>query len=210
MTEQKRIFDKNIERVKSICSLYTSLKGENKKDGKEYILTDMLRAAVVFLHSSFEEYFRKIIIDILPKKATNETLKHIPISLYAGVRNPDKIFLSDLSMYKNLSINEVIEESISKHMELKSFNSAEEIRVWLSKVMIDFSTFDKFDTIDKAVKRRHKIVHEADTNRTNDGERLTSIKSGDIKPWIEAYVELVSLIENQIEKWEKDNEHTNQ
>lgn len=95
-------------------------------------------------------------------------------------------------------------------MELKSFNSAEEIRVWLSKVMIDFSTFDKFDTIDKAVKRRHKIVHEADTNRTNDGERLTSIKSGDIKPWIEAYVELVSLIENQIEKWEKDNEHTNQ
>lgn len=210
MTEQKRIFDKNIERVQSICNLYSSLKEANKKNSKEYTLTDILRAAVVFLHSSFEEYFRKIITDLLPKKATNETLKQIPISLYAGVRTPNKIFLSDLSMYKNLSINEVVEESISKHMELKSFNSAEEIQMWLSKVMIDLSSFDKFDIIDKAVKRRHKIVHEADTNRTNDGERLTSIKSGDIKPWIEAYVELVSLIENQIEKWEKDNEQTNQ
>lgn len=205
MTEYKQIFDKNIERVESICRLYSSLKEAKQKDSKDYVLTDMLRAAVVFLHSSFEEYFRKIIIDLLPKKANDDTLKQIPISLYAGTKRPEKLYLSDLSKYRNLSINKVIEESVSKHMELKSFNNAEEIRGWLSKVAIDFSTYDKFEIIDKAVNRRHKIVHEADTNRTDNGERITGIKSGDLKPWIESYCELVDLIETQIKKWENEN-----
>jgi hypothetical protein len=211
MTEYKKIFDKNIERVQSMSSLYVKLKEENKSDGKDYRLTDILRSAVVFLHSSFEEYFRNVLIRWIPVKASSETLKKIPISINAG-KKPDKLFLSDLAHYRDKSINDVIKESVYEYMNLKSFNNQSDIRAWLDKIGINIGDFQKLSEIDKAVHRRHKIVHEADINKKPDSEneRLSPIKPGDIKPWIEAYTELVNLIDNQIEEWETENEQTNQ
>ena len=176
----------------------------NKNNSNSYILTDILRAAVVMLHSSFEEYFRNVLINWLPQKASDETLKKIPISLYAGNKSPEKLYLSDLAKYSHLNIDVVINESISKHMALKSFNNTSEILSWLSKIDIKLDSFDKLDLIDKCVNRRHKIVHEADMNKQNNAERLTSIKSGEIIPWIDAYVELVNLIEEFITRFESN------
>lgn len=205
MTEKGVIFEKNIERVESITNLYSSLKEESRKDTKDYTLTDMLRAAIVLLHSSFEEYFRLVLIQWLPTKADDNTLKDIPIALHAGNKRTEKIYLNDLSKYRGKTIDEVIRDSVTEHMALKSFNSQEEIRGWLSKVGIIVDDFNGFDAIDKAVKRRHKIVHEADTNRSGARERLSAIKPTDIATWISAYKNLVINIDKQCEKWEKQN-----
>ena len=75
MSEYKAIFDKNIERVESLNALYVKLKQDEQKDSKDYKLTDILRSEVVFLHSAFEEYFRCVLIEWLPVKASDETLK---------------------------------------------------------------------------------------------------------------------------------------
>ena len=49
VSERKELFDENIKRVESLVALYVQLKEDNQQDRKEYKLTDILRAAVVFL-----------------------------------------------------------------------------------------------------------------------------------------------------------------
>lgn len=209
MTELGAIFEKNMERVEGITKLYSSLKDDNHRYTKEYLLTDMLRAATVFLHSSFEEYFRSMLIQWLPIKADENTLKSIPIALHAGNKHVDKIYLNDLSKYRNMTIDEVLRQSVEEHMKLKSFNSQEDIRIWLSKIEINVDECTGFKEIDKAIKRRHKIVHEADTNKSETKERLSSIKPNEVTKWIISYKQLVTIIDRQIEKWEKKDEQTN-
>lgn len=203
MNEYKENFNKNLERVKGLHSLYIKLKEKDLKESNDYKFTDILRAEIVLLHSSFEEYFRSVLIEWLPIKATKETLKEFPISLKAG-KKPEKIYLDDLTDYKGKTIDELIYESISKTMQLKSFNNEGEIRSWCSKIGIKLDNFNRMHEIDAAVKRRHKIVHEADMNRKNEKQRLQSIKPGDISPWIEAYEELVRLIDSETTRWEKE------
>ena len=75
MSVYKTVFDRNMYRVKSLCALYNSLKTNEAKESKEYKFTDILRSAIVFLHSSFEEYFRNVLRDVLPNTCTQEDLK---------------------------------------------------------------------------------------------------------------------------------------
>ena len=206
MSIYKLTFDKNIERVESLNAIYAALKEDNKRDGKDYKFTDILRAEVVFLHSAFEEYLRCILIHWIPVKANDETLKEFPISLSAG-KKPEKLYLSDLAHFRDKKVNDIIRESVEKTMQLKSFNSEGDIKAWCSKIGISLDGFEKIKEIDKAVHRRHKIVHEADINKNDEKrtERLQSIKPGDLTPWIEAYKELVNLIESKINEWENIN-----
>ena len=207
MTEQKRIFDKNIERVKSICNLYTALKEEDRKDKSAYTLTDMLRAAVVLLHSSFEEYFRNTITQWLPLKADRKILEEIPLPKDLG-KNNVKYSLYELLSYPQ-TLQELFDDAVSEYMGRKSFNNCKELYKWTKTVGMDISGFNNQSAFEAAVSRRHKIVHEADTNRTNSGERLTPIKPGDVISWISAYENLVEAIEKQVEEWEKTNGQTN-
>lgn len=202
MSAYKENFDKNLERVKSLHSLYIKLKQENLRDSTNYKLTDILRAEIVLLHSSFEEYFRNILIDWLPIKASDETLKEFPISLKAG-KKAEKLFLNDLAHYRGKTIDEIIQKSVLESMQLKSFNNEREIRSWCSKIGISLENFNGMHEIDAALNRRHKIVHEADTNRSDNGQKLQPINPGNVIPWIKAYEDLVNLIDGIITEWEK-------
>lgn len=206
MSKYQLVFEKNIARVESLSEIYIAIKDGEQKGGKEYKLTDILRSEVVFLHSSFEEYFRSVLVQWLPIKASEETLRQIPISVNAGKR-PDKLYLNDIAKFRGKSVDEIINESVEEHLKLQSFNNQGEIRAWCTKIGIDLSTFGKLGDIDKAVHRRHKIVHEADTNKNNDIERLQAIKPGDITPWIKAYKDLVTLIDEYVSKWEEEECH---
>lgn len=70
MSAYKDVFDRNIDRVKCLCALYNSLKTNAIKESKGYKFTDILRSAIVFLHSSFEEYFRNVLRGVLPVTCT--------------------------------------------------------------------------------------------------------------------------------------------
>ena len=98
MTEiekHKLLFDRNIERVCSLRKMYNFLKSDDAKEGKEYKFTDILRSAVVLLHSSFEEYYRSILGCILPKTCTEDDLKNMSFLGSAG-NHKDKITLGGL------------------------------------------------------------------------------------------------------------------
>lgn len=211
MSLHKITFDENIKRVESLCKIYTSLKIDNKSDSsKEYKFTDILRAAQVFLHSSFEEYFRNIIIDWLIYKGNEDSLKAVNLPEDAGERSK-KYTLVELRKYGNKTVNELFQLSIQESMSRATFNSYSEIKAWMNKIRLSSDTFNQESILDKAIHRRHKIVHEADLTqeKTDDAkQRLTKIQPSDISQWKKAYVALVEVIERQIVIWEEEKDAT--
>ena len=65
-------FNRNLARVDSLCGLFEQTKqSTHRATVKE---ADILRAAVVFLHSALEDYLRGVITEWLPQKGSTEAL----------------------------------------------------------------------------------------------------------------------------------------
>lgn len=197
MTTQKLKFDKNLERIESLCNTYHFLKTDEIKERGNSKFTDILRAAVVLLHSSFEEYYRNIIRDLLPKRCDKNDLKNIP---FFNSERAKKISLDKLLDYNDCSVNDVINHSISEELDYTSFNKFSDIKKWADKAKIDLSTFEERSSLDILIQRRHKIVHEADNSRDDSGYRLSKIQESNVREWILIVCKLVDVIENAIEE----------
>lgn len=200
MSIYKDVFDRNIDRVKSLCALYNSLKTNEVKEGKDYKFTDVLRSAIVFLHSSFEEYFRNVLRDVLPATCTQEDLQKISFTTKDG-KHIDKLTVSNLLQYKGKTIDDLVADFIGDTLDTTSFNNYSDIVNWAQKIKVDLSSFTSQDKIEKLIKRRHKIVHEADNNKTdkmNKTYSLTAIQESVVKEWLDAVQDLVKIIDVQI------------
>ena len=200
MSIYKDVFDRNIDRVKSLCALYNSLKTNEVKEGKDYKFTDVLRSAIVFLHSSFEEYFRNVLRDVLPATCTQEDLQKISFTTKDG-KHIDKLTVSNLLQYKGKTIDDLVADFIGDTLDTTSFNNYSDIVNWAQKIKVDLSSFTSQDKIEKLIKRRHKIVHEADNNKTdkmNKTYSLTAIQESVVKEWLAAVQDLVKIIDVQI------------
>lgn len=211
MSEYYHIFKSNLERVDSLCSIYSKLKNDGFADSSGYKLTDMLRAATVLLHSSFEEYYRSILTQWLSSRGNESTLKDICLPSDAG-KHAQKYSLFSLLEYKDRTIDDLFIESVHAYMSRTTFNSYSEICAWATKIRLELSGFsgsdNKYpDDIDKAVSRRHKIVHEADTSRNVEKQtsRISSITPGMVSQWREAYEKLVEFIDAQVDSWALQN-----
>lgn len=199
MSVQKNVFDDNIKRVIALKNIYNVI---GPGSSSRYKRTDILRAATVLLHSSFEEYYRGVVTEWLPKKGNESALKVVALPEDAG-RNKASYSLYDLMQkHSSKTVKELFEESVEEHMSRSSFNSYSEICSWGNKIGIDFHAYNKASELDKAIKRRHKIVHEADLQLDSSGKKtVNSIKESDVDSWIQAYRELVDVIEGQISTW---------
>lgn len=202
MTEietHKLLFNRNIERVCSLRKMYNSLKSDEVKEGKEYKFTDILRSAVVLLHSSFEEYYRSILGCILPKTCTEDDLKNMSFLGSAG-NHKDKITLGGLIKVREKTVDQLITESIRESLSFTSFNDYQDIVSWSKKIKIDLSEFKDQETLNKLIHRRHKIVHEADNAKSDDEYALAPIRENSVEEWIEVVRNLVELIDKEVHK----------
>jgi len=207
MSEYFSIFHSNLERVDSLCSIYTKLKNDGFSDSTGYKLTDMLRAATVLLHSSFEEYFRSILTQWLSLRGNESTLKDICLPSDVG-KHSQKYSLYSLLEYKGKTVDDIFVESVHAYMSRTTFNSYSEICTWAAKIRLDLGEISNsenkyYEDIDKAVSRRHKIVHEADTSRNDEKQtsRISGITPGMVSQWKEAYEKLVKVIDTQVDSW---------
>ncbi len=197
--QYKQLFDRNIERVHSLRRLYNSLKSDDVKEGHAYKFTDILRAAVVLLHSAFEEYYRNILICILSKKCTKDNLKNISFLGSAG-NHKEKITLGGLLEFREKTVDQLITESIRESLNFTSFNEYQDIIFWSKKIRIDLSEYKDVEKLNRLIQRRHKIVHEADNAKDNDEYKLSPILEGTVKEWIEIVCDLVKIIDNELHK----------
>ena len=186
--------------MKGLCALYNSLKINKIKEGKEYKSTDILRSATVFLHSSFEEYFRNVLREALPRICTQEDLQKISFITKEG-KHIEKLAVSSLVQYRGKNIDDLIADFIGDTLDSTSFNNYSDIINWAQKIKVDLSAFTAQEKIEKLIQRRHKIVHEADNNKTDKMKSeysLTPIKEYIVKEWLDAVQDLVSIIDAQI------------
>ncbi len=206
MTEQLDQYNKNLVRVNGLISLYKPLKKKSNKQGRP---SDILRAAVVFLHAAEEDYLRNTLIHWYPSKADREALKEVPL---AGTEGRSAKYSFDvLSAFRGITVDELVRDSIKQYFSKISFNSYGDIVSKLGKIKIDLSSFEYGSEIDSLITRRHKIVHEVDLlQRDNKSEdRTRPIKEEQVEGWLERSQCLVKLIDSQVSVWEKETEASN-
>ena len=89
-------------------------------------------------------------------------------------------------------------------MSRVSFNDYTDICAWLNKIQINLSEYKEQELINNMIKRRHKIVHETDSNQmSGPGNHFaTSINMGTVKAWEKATISLVNEVEKQISEWQ--------
>lgn len=161
MTVEKNQFDEGVNRVSSLLALYDSLQIEGSaRTSKEKRPTDILRAALVLLHSAEEDYFRNILIHWYPIKADSKALSEV--SLAGSDGRTSKYSFDRFASFSGKTVDEVISESVREHFSRMSFNSYKDIDSRLKKIGLSLGAYKRQAEIDALIQRRHKVVHEVD------------------------------------------------
>lgn len=178
------IFDKNFGRLNNLINLYQSLsQGKGRKPAHSL---DILRATVVLMHSTLEDYLRSLLRWKLPD-AGKERINKIPLVGSAGRQT--KFELGELITYREKTVQQVVESSIQEYLNTQSYNNTTQVCWALADIGIN--DLEKIKTylhsLESMITRRHNIVHQAD-RAENSGRGHHNFKSISLK---------------QIEKWKR-------
>jgi len=189
-------FEINISRVRELLRLYQSVGVSSGRRANHKV--DILRASVVFLHSTLEDYLRSIMAWKLPDASQN-VINRIPIP---EKPKSEKFQLGDLIIHKGKSVDELISHSIIEYLNGKSFNNKLELISSLENINIhlpDAFRNKYLEMIDEMMKRRHNIVHQSDRDRSVP-ERLMykSLNAKTVLKWIKCIDKLVFTVNNTL------------
>ena len=196
MSERFSRFNQNISRVDALVTLYGQKKGGATRPS--VVEADILRAAVVFLHSALEDYLRGVISSRLAESKDKSVLDKI--ALKGSEHRAEKFLLGALVDFSDISVSELITDSVHQYMSKVSFNDINDICNWVKTINLNIEGFQEHESISKMIARRHKIVHEADMNEAHGYgyHRASSISVPIVTAWKEAVVNLVKIIDGQL------------
>ncbi len=173
----------NLSRVNHLLAIYQILYGHGK--GRRSVhKTDLLRAAVVFLHATLEDCLRSVALDYLPKTGL-ETINKIPLAGSRSIR-AEKFPLGRLIEHRGKTGDDLINESITQHLERCSFNDTTDISNLLESMgFLSEGMQRTLPTLQRLMSRRHQIVHQADrSDVTGRGrQRAASISVKSVERW---------------------------
>jgi RiboL-PSP-HEPN len=179
------VFEGNIRRIKDLLILYEEItSGKGRKSERQL---DLLRATVVLIHSTLEDYLRSLLSWKLPL-ADREKISDIPLYGTSESGRRGRFQLSDLVAHKNLTVEEVINLSIREHLNFRSFNNTTDIVSALGEINISLKEDIKtklFKDLGDMISRRHKIVHQADRSHEigMGRHRIQSISLIQVRKW---------------------------
>ncbi|MGJ4747304.1 HEPN domain-containing protein [Leptospira sp. SA-E8] len=202
LTELHTSFIINITRVNSLFSLYTVILSQNsQKQGRvDWQLSDLLRAATVFLYATLEDFIRSILKWRLPEQK-GTSLNRVPLKGLNSNGHPEKFYLGRLEEFRDLTVSELIRDSVHEFVNRSSFSSTDDIASILESVGIDLEELRSFfPTLQELIVRRHNIVHRADRNdRTGSGHHhVKSIGRHHVNIWIKTVDEFCNKLIQQL------------
>lgn len=188
-------FDSNIGRVNNLISLYRSITvGPGRKPTNS---SDLLRATVVILHSTLEDFLRNLLVWKLPDQDSSK-LENVPLIGKSSTGKKTKFHLGELVEHKNRQVEDLIKDSVTEYLNMQSFNSTVDIAKALSSMGIEINEPIRncFPKLEVMIKRRHNIVHQADRqNESGKGyHRVKSISLNQVNGWKEKVDELTLQI----------------
>jgi hypothetical protein len=145
--------------------------------------SDLLGAAVVFLHATLEEFLRGAALREW-FKLDDENLKSA-LKRYARLSSRNiKISLLDLVDKRQESIESIIQQEVESFLYQDiSFNSLDEIEKFLELIKISVQDLKKeigqehFDNIQSLIRKRHSVAHQADCSQLDFDQTLVWGKS---------------------------------
>lgn len=161
-------FEENQARVSNLIQAAQRL--DQTQGDMQGAADDVLRAAVVILHSSLEEVIRNLFLTRLPN-ASEETLNKIPIASQRASARPEKFLLGNLLPFQGRLVENVIRDSITAYVDTFSLNNTTQLVTCLEMASLSPERLRPcFPELDAMMSRRHQIVHQMD--RTNSLDPL--------------------------------------
>jgi hypothetical protein len=147
---------------------------------------DVLRAAVVLNHAYLEDLLRTLAGQLLPE-AGEAALNDIPLAGSESVAHPQKLQLGKLARHKGKMVDDVIRESIARHLDRVTYNDTNQISQQLETLGFKVAEHNQyFPAIQQMIQRRHQIVHRADKVKIGDSNayKLQPIEPQQVSHWL--------------------------
>ena len=144
----------------------------NAPDGLQLYRQDIIRAAVVFLHATLEDFLRHVGSMYLPK-CGEDVLNRVALVGSSDVLRPEKFFLGRLASHRSKSVDQLISESVAAYLDRVSFSDTGEISRLLEAIGVPLDPIRRFYApLSSLMARRHQIVHKGDLlDAPSDGPR---------------------------------------
>ena len=187
-------FRSNLTRVRALVAVYQERAGAGP-GRRDVHTTDLLRAAVVFLHATMEDVLRSMLEWKWPQTDAREQLRDIEVLV--GGKLQQKLTLADLLGHRGSSVDDVIRSSIAAHLEKSNFNHLGDVKVALARSGLDGALVAPYEReLAAMMARRHLIVHRADRHDVGGSghHAAASLGQGTIWSWITAVEGFCSAI----------------
>jgi hypothetical protein len=156
---------------------------------------DILRAAVVFLHATLEDFLRYVGETYLPA-SSEEALNRVALVGTQDVPRPEKFFLGKLAQHRGKTVDQLITESVNAYLDRISFSDTTDISNLLEGAGIAVETVRPlYPRLSALMTRRHQIVHRADlVDVPGDKRRATPIDAATVTEWATAVKEFFARV----------------
>lgn len=174
----------NLDRVKNLVTIYEAHLQRPGRGRQDAHRSDVLRATVVLLHASLEDFLRSIANWKLPS-AKAEVVAAVPLLGTGSI--PKKFTLGDLAQFRGMAVDDVISKSVDAYLDRSNYNNAGDLRAFFQELALPISTVEPlFSDVNEMMRRRHLIVHRADRNdAVGRGQHAThSISRTTVNRWI--------------------------
>jgi hypothetical protein len=167
------------------------------KDRPPQTKDDILRAAVVFLHATLEDFLRYIGARYIPS-GSEDVLNKISLIGSSDVLRPEKFFLGKLAKHRDKKVDQLIAESVEAHLDKRSFNDPADISQLLESTGVPIDVVRKlYPSLGALMARRHEIVHKGDLRATDNEQRERDpepIDASKVKEWYETVLNFVTSV----------------
>lgn len=196
-------FGENLARAKGLVYIYgmtsiirntTRAMGTVEGPDAEVHFSDILRAAVVLVHATLEDFLRSIGTALLPF-ADEATLNSVPLVGVGSSGRAEKFFLGRLAAHRGKTVLDLIKESVEEHLSTATYNDTTQISVLLVGLGIDVEKVRYlYPKLDEMTKRRHQIVHRADkaSPKLDVLEQVEPITAQEVEDWTSAVQEFIA------------------
>lgn len=190
----------NLSRAKSLVDLFE--RTSDNSIGSDDERSELLRAAVVFMHSSIEEIVRNLFVSRLPN-ASKDILNGLAYSAYPSNDRKNGVLLGDLlHNHAGRLVENVIFDAINSHVDRLNINNSDQLVAQLKKVQIDTVPLTHLlEKLNLLMKRRHQIVHQMDREDALDPDTrpISAITSRTVNEWFASVAEFHAEIIRQAE-----------
>jgi hypothetical protein len=179
-----------ITRVRGLVDLYgtLALSDSHRFPAQD---SDILRAAVVFLHATFEDFLRSLAMARV-SDFSRESLANIPFS--ASEDRKLKLNLGDLHPYRHQTVGAFIAKAVEDYLDQRAYSNVADIKRALREIDISPDVIDRYASkLTSLTTRRHLIAHRFDRVDTAEDGTLP-ITQEDVTAWINTVEKLVKEI----------------